>query len=293
MAHLLGIDGGGSRCRAALADADGRVLGTAEAGAANVWTDAEGARYSILEATGGALAAAGLAEAPGDLVAVLGLAGANLPEAAARIAGLLPFARMRIETDALIALRGALGTRDGLAAMLGTGSVFGWQRGGRIGIVGGWGFQLGDQGSGARLGKALLERALLAHDGLVPGSALLAALVDEAGGAAALVVSMRGAAPGRFAALVPRLVAAEAAGDAGAAAVLGAATAEVSAILAALDPGGRLPVCFTGGLGAIYAGRLAEELGARRIAAEGSPLDGALALARMLAAAPGEPGAAL
>ena len=167
-----------------------------------------------------------------------GLAGANLPEAAARIAALLPFGRMRIETDALIALRGALGPRDGLAAMLGTGSVFGRQRAGRIDIVGGWGFQLGDQGSGARLGQALLERALLAHDGLAEGSALLSEVIAEAGGPAALVIAMRDASPGRFAEYVPRLVAAAGGGDPGAAALLDAAAADVAGFLDGPRPRG-------------------------------------------------------
>ncbi len=191
---------------------------------------------------------------------------------------------MRIETDALIALRGALGPRDGLAAMLGTGSVFGRQRAGRIDIVGGWGFQLGDQGSGARLGQALLERALLAHDGLAEGSALLSEVIAEAGGPAALVIAMRDASPGRFAEYVPRLVAAAAGGDPGAAALLDAAAADVAGFLDALDPAGSLPVCFVGGLGATYAERLAPRLGARIIPVAGSPLDGAVALARELAA---------
>lgn len=284
MPHLLGIDGGGTRCRAAVADGAGAVLGEAVAGPANVWTDAEAARDSILDATRSALAQAGLATEPRDLVAVLGLAGANLPAAAARIAGLLPFARMRIETDALIALRGALGPGDGLAAMLGTGSVFGRQRAGRIDIVGGWGFQLGDQGSGARLGKALLERALLAHDGLAPPSPLLAEVISEAGGPAELVIAMRDAGPARFAEYVPRLVAAAEGGDAGAGAILDAASRDVAGFLAALDPEGRLPVCFVGGLGETYAARLAPGLGPRLVAVAGTPLDGALALARDLAA---------
>ena len=98
---------------------------------------------------------------------MLGLAGANMAGAGARLAGRLPFAAVRIETDALVALKGALGAEDGIAATLGTGSVFGVQRGGAARILGGWGFLLGDQGSGARIGRALFEAALLAHDGLV------------------------------------------------------------------------------------------------------------------------------
>ena len=47
---VLGIDGGGTSCRAALATADGRVIGRAKSGAANIRTDLTGARQNIVEA---------------------------------------------------------------------------------------------------------------------------------------------------------------------------------------------------------------------------------------------------
>ena len=41
---VLGIDGGGTSCRAALATTDGRILGRAKVGPANIRTDLNGAR---------------------------------------------------------------------------------------------------------------------------------------------------------------------------------------------------------------------------------------------------------
>src|SRR5690242_9551132 len=74
--YTLGIDGGGTRCRARLRDASGRLAGEAEGGLANVYQDFEGALRSIVETAREACAAAGLA---GDLLARcragLGLAG--------------------------------------------------------------------------------------------------------------------------------------------------------------------------------------------------------------------------
>ena len=165
----LGVDGGGSGCRAAVADAGGRILGRGDGGPANVWSDPEGARASILAAAGAALAAAGGGRLA-DLRAVLGVAGANVPEAAARLAADLPFAAARIESDAFVSLKGALGDDDGVVAAIGTGSVYGVQRGGGVRMIGGWGFLLGDQGSGAGSAGSLLEAALLAHDGLAAPS---------------------------------------------------------------------------------------------------------------------------
>jgi glucosamine kinase len=274
----LGIDGGGTGCRAAVADAD-RVLGRGEAAAANIWSDPAGARANIVAAAEAALAAAG-GGALGGLHAVLGLAGANVPEAVTRL-GPLPFARVRIESDALIALKGALGDADGVTAALGTGSVFGVQRGGRARMIGGWGFLLGDQGSGARMGRALLEAALLAHDGVAAGTPILAEVLAELGGPAAIVAFGQSARPADFARYAPRILAAEAAGDPAAAAIVREAEASVMGAIGRLMADGPLPVCFMGGLGAVFAERLAGRLPGLR-APRGSGLDGALMLARGL-----------
>jgi glucosamine kinase len=283
MTLYLGVDGGGSGCRAAVADAAGHVLGRGEAAAANIWTDPEGARGNILAAAQAALDAAGRGSLA-ELHAVLGLAGANVPAARARLAELLPFARARIESDALVALKGALGDEDGITAALGTGSIFGVQRGGAVRMVGGWGFLLGDQGSGARMGRALCEAALLAHDGLRPTSALLEATIAEAGGPAALVAWGQGARPADFARAAPRILAAAAAGDAGAATVVAEAEAAVAqAIDRLIADGGPVPICFLGGLGRVFAERLAGRYAGLVRAPRGTGLDGALLLARALA----------
>jgi len=65
-----------------------------------------------------------------------------------RLRAALPFARIRIETDAVAAAKGALRDEDGIVAALGTGSVFAAQRGGEVRQIGGWGLVLGDEGSG-------------------------------------------------------------------------------------------------------------------------------------------------
>jgi glucosamine kinase len=279
MTLYLGIDGGGTGCRAAVARADGVVLGQGAAASANVFTDPEGARRNVVAAAEAALAAAGGGRL-GDLVAVLGLAGANVPERAERLAVGLPFARARVVSDALISARGALGAADGVTAALGTGSVFAAQRGGTVRVLGGWGFLLGDHGSGARLGRSLLEAALSAHDGLAAQTPLLAAVVAEAGGPEALVAWAQGARPVDFARYAPRLIAAEAEGDPAAGAILAAATAEVAAAIDHLLAPGPVAVCFLGGLGPVYAARLGPRYGALVRAARGTALDGALALAR-------------
>jgi glucosamine kinase len=277
MTLYLGIDGGGTGCRAAVADGEGRILGRGEGGSANIWSDPEGALRNILAAARVAADEAGADLA--TLHAVLGLAGANVAATVENLAPRLPFARTRIESDAVIALRGALGPEDGITAAIGTGSVFGVQRAGTIRMIGGWGFLLGDQGSGAQIGRALLERALLAHDGLAPASPLLTAVLAESGGPAGLVAWSRSAVPADYARFVPRIL--DAAGtDSGAAAVLAEADAAIAGAIDRLMADGPLPLCFLGGLGRAFAARLAPRYPGLIRAPRGTGLDGALALAR-------------
>ena len=278
MTLYLGVDGGGTGCRAAVADAAGVVLGHGSAGPANIASDPEGARQNILAATDQALAQAVGTRAAAEvshLIAGLGLAGANAAGAAGRLRLALPFARIRVETDAIAAVKGALRHKDGIVAALGTGSVFASQRGGVIRQIGGWGLVLGDEGSGAALGRSILTRALRAVDGFVPMTPVLSALVAEYGSPEGIVSFAQTARPADFAALAPRVVGAD---DPAAVAVMIRALGDVAAAIDHLQSGDVLPVVFLGGLGASYADRLA---GRWPVCPPfGTALDGALMLAR-------------
>ena len=85
------------------------------------------------------------------------------------------------------------------------------------------------------------------------------------------------ARPADFARFAPRLLDSD---DAAAVEIVGAEVAAVAEILRALQADA-LPVTFIGGLGPFYAGRLAGQFAVR--VAQGSALDGALALAEALA----------
>ena len=275
MPLFLGIDGGGTGCRAAVADASGRILGTGEAGPANLTSDPEGTRANILAATRVALSvavgeAAVEAELP-RLVAGLGLAGANTTGAVLD----LPFARVRLETDAITAVKGALWGGDGIVAAIGTGSVFACQRDGVIRQVGGWGLVLGDEGSGGFIGRALLARALRAVDGFVPMTPLLAEVIADHRDPVGIVGFAREARPVEFAVLARRALGSS---DHAAVAILDQAVADVVAAVDHLQTEGLVPVVFLGGLGPVYARALAGRWDIREPL--GTALDGALILAR-------------
>lgn len=277
MAVFLGIDGGGTGCRAALADAQGAILGRGSGGPANINTDVEGAAVSIMQATGQALRDSGVD--PREVIAVLGLAGGTMQGAVRRLGELLPFARTRIVNDGITTARGALGPGDGILAAIGTGSVFAMQRAGQIRQVGGRGFLMGDEGSGAVMGRRLLAEAMRAEDGFLPMTPLLREVLDSHGGIEGIIEFGNRASPGDFGALAPRIVASD---DPAAIRIFTEAVAQIRDSLTILQAGDSLPVVFVGGLGPFYAARL-ESLWPIQ-AALGNSVDGALAMARQMEA---------
>ncbi len=257
--YILGIDGGGTSCRAALATPDGIIIGRATSGSANIRTDLSGARDAILEATRGAFAAAQVDAGDASAVsAVLGLAGANVGTYARQLAAMLPFANCRIETDALIALEGAVGPGDGAMAILGTGTVYLARRDGALHSVGGWGFLVGDQGSGSRIGRDLLEESLLAFDGVVSPTpltqALLAIYRNDPGD---VVEFTKTARPGDFGGFAPLVFEHAERGDTTALRILERSRNAIEASLDALPLAPGAPLCLLGGLAPAMQSRLA------------------------------------
>lgn len=206
-AYFLGIDGGGTRCRAALSDESGQLIGRAIAGPANILTDPEGTLKNIIEAAAAAFEDARVAKDFQDLSVVLGLAGTNVGTAVDYLQENLPFSQFEIVHDGVIALEGAIGPEDGAIGILGTGSAFVVRKDGAIQSLGGWGFKAGDFGSGARLGQALVQEALLAADGIKPQTPLLNALLERYSNKPEELANFAAEArPGDFGSLVGLLV---------------------------------------------------------------------------------------
>lgn len=165
---FLGVDGGGTSCRARLVNAQGELLAEAKSGPANVYQNSIGSLASIMDATHQCLSQAGLSQ--DDLSRIhagMGLAGAEITVAHDFLNQWQhPFASLVFQNDAHTACLGAHQGHNGAMLIVGTG-IKGWLiRDRHIWSCTGWGFPLADQGSGAWLGLRMLQETLDACDGL-------------------------------------------------------------------------------------------------------------------------------
>lgn len=286
---IIGVDGGGTSCRARIWFPSGAGQRDEIGGPANV-SDFDGAMGRIGATLDALLAGAG--RGPRDLSGIsihLGLAGVTGPAMADRVRAALladrAFGRVSVSGDNVTTILGALGGVDGAVAAIGTGSFVGRSAAGRVNSLGGRGFLLGDQASGGWLGKRLLQELMLAADGLRAHSDLTRAVLARHGDDVAQVIAFALAArPADFAALAPEVVAAATAGDPVAGALMGEGADYITAALAALGWRAGETLCLTGGIGPLYRPYLPAPAQAALTGAHGSALDGAMMLARTGAA---------
>ncbi|MFK3864480.1 N-acetylglucosamine kinase [Pseudoalteromonas rhizosphaerae] len=166
----IGIDGGGTKCRATIYSVQNGVLGTGLGGPANPLHGLERTLESIMVSTQLAMRDAGLPlESIHQVYAGLGLAGVNLPNLYEKITEWEhPFKQMFLTTDLHTACIGAHEGGDGAVIITGTGSCgFSYVKGLSVNY-GGHGFALGDKGSGAWMGLEAIKAVLMELDGLGP-----------------------------------------------------------------------------------------------------------------------------
>lgn len=280
---MIGVDGGGSRCRARLSDIDGRDLGEGSAGPANTRLGLESTFAAIGAACEQALRQAGLpASELSRLHAGLGLAGLNLTAERTRLKAYPhPFASMVAASDGYVACLGAHGGADGGVVILGTGSCGCVVRGGRCCHVGGWGFRLGDQGGGAQLGLQALRQALLAHENQRPQTLFGRHLLSRFGDNPEHVLQWADTAtPGDYAALAPAVFRYAEQGDPLARELVAAAATGAARLIAAVRGHGAPRIALLGGLAAPLLPYLSEAVRTVLTEPVGDALSGALLMIR-------------
>jgi glucosamine kinase len=246
---VLGLDIGGSSSRARLS-AGGHIVAEAAGRGANVAVIAP----RLVEARVTALI--GELGSPQPVACCAGVAGAEVPEGRQRMErllhDLLPGARVQVVHDTRLILAAA-GLETGIVLIAGTGSVaYGRDSQGRELRVGGWGWMLGDEGSGVWIVREAAREVLRRRDAGEPLGVLGEAMLQAARAqdVAALSGKLHGLRePGRWAALA-RAVFASAARDGAAGDVIERAAAGLYALVEQVQ--GRLavqgPVVMAGGL---------------------------------------------
>lgn len=165
--HVLGIDVGGTKTICLLGDDEGRIVASARGPGANLQAvgelELEKVLYTVMEET---VAHRGVVPS----AICLGIAGVDRPEDTTVVLSVMSRigykARLLVVNDALIALRAGIGDRAGVVIVAGTGSIaYGVDRHGDAARSGGWGYVLGDEGSGYWMGRLALRAIVRQADG--------------------------------------------------------------------------------------------------------------------------------
>ncbi len=279
---FIGVDGGGSHCRARLRDASGQLLGEGAAGAGNARLRQD-AFVEVMAACHQALAAAGLGE--GDFARVhagLGLAGTQQDaDLNAVYEWPHPFASLVADTDAYAAWLGAFGGRDGAILILGTGAAGTAVVEGKRMSVGGWGADIADDGSGMAIGRTALRRAIWALEGMTPMTPLAEDILSVfASDPQKMVIWAGTATPGDFGSFAPRVFTHAEERDPMAVAILLEAAADASRLINRLLDMGAPAVAMIGGIFPHILPWLQPVLLPHLVEPEADAVDGAILMAK-------------
>jgi glucosamine kinase len=284
----IGVDGGGTNCRARIEDAKGRVLGEGVAGPAATRIGAERSMQAVRTASMAAAIDAGLLPAAlANTSAGVGLAGIERKGAREALLSLPhPFRNIVYATDAKVACLGAHSGHDGGVVVLGTGSIGFARVKGRELRIGGYGFPISDEGSGAYLGLQAVRLALRAYDGRANPSPFLRDVMGRLGpDAVTLVAWAEQATATEYASLAPVALSYAEAGDPFAEEIVTQGARHVDALIRSLVEFGALRISLLGGLASRLLRWLSPDIQQFLSPPQGDAVVGALILARRAGAA--------
>jgi N-acetylglucosamine kinase len=256
---VLGVDGGGSKTHCVALDSSGRLLARGIGGPSNpLAVGFEAASMAILDAIGEASMRCRVERFDAACVAVAGVerpvSRGMLEE---RLRAALPAAQVFVVPDAMAALYGATLGEPGVVVIAGTGSIaYGWRDIGEVARAGGWGWKIGDEGSGYEIGRKALNAAARAHDGRGPKTLLLPLILEAFNLKDPMelidLIYLEGLKPHRVATLTPLVVEAAEKDDQVARRILREAGAELAraavAVVRRLGLEGFFTVSYTGGV---------------------------------------------
>ncbi|MBV6522991.1 MAG: N-acetylmuramic acid/N-acetylglucosamine kinase [Gemmatimonadaceae bacterium] len=258
---LVGVDGGGTHTRAMVTDEAGVQLASSD-GIGSAIRPGEVTRSAdIVASTIEAAIRESAVEDPQVRIACVGVAGAGREEERHALHEALVSRgiadEVHVVTDAEIALEDAFGDGPGVLLIAGTGSIcYGRGPAGAVARCGGWGPIIGDEGSGAWLGRRVLGVVAAAADGREPDTALTAAILATTGvpSVDALVPWASHATVAQLASLAPVIMETAKAGDLRANAIVTLGVEELALHVRTLarqlfvDERATVPLALSGGL---------------------------------------------
>lgn len=279
---FLGVDGGGTGCRARIESEAGETLGQGLAGPATTRLGIDKAWGSVMQAATAALDEAGLDPRARRIHAGVGLAGLGRIGAQEALEKQVhSFASIAFISDGLAACLGAHSGADGAIVIAGTGSIGIGRVGDKELRVGGYGFPISDEGSGADLGLHAMRFALRAFDGRIERTPLLAEVLHRFKDDPALAVAwMDKASATDYATFAPMVMRHADQGDPAGRRIVQQAAEQIDALVRALFDQGAPKVALLGGLSSAIEPWLSPDVRRRLKPADGDAVSGALILAR-------------
>ncbi|GAC35063.1 BadF/BadG/BcrA/BcrD ATPase family protein [Paraglaciecola polaris] len=279
--YYLGIDGGGTQCRAAIYSSDSILLGSGIGGPANPVNGLSLAQDAILQAATQALDDAKLKHvALSQLNVGAGIAGLHLPSM--QLAMELwqhPFKSFYCTTDLHAAVTGMHQGKDGGVIILGTGfSALGMVNGVQHSI-GGYGFPINAEGSGSWLGLQAVKAALLAYDDIGPATSMLKAMTQQED-ILSLATRLNQGSSTEFATFAPLVFEHAAQGDLLAKAIVEQATEFLQRVIRKLNAMGVSDIVLVGSVAHRLQSRLKENFSHSIVAGKASAEFGAMLLAK-------------
>lgn len=281
--YFLGIDAGGTKTRARLTDASGKIIGEGESGAGNIRFGIPKVYASLSGAYGEAIAQAGLSESHISTIrAGFGIAGIGRLGATEQLLAMpFPFQKVFIENDAKIANIGAHGGEDGGIVIIGTGSIGIANVNSKDIRVGGYGFPISDEGSGAYIGLQAIRITLRASDGRLEHSDLTRKVLKKFGGDTQAIVSwMDSATATEYATMAPDVVNAAEAGDYHGRLITSHSAWHIEIMVRGLFGMDVPRVALLGGLAQRMEPWMSPDIRLKLVKPKGDALDGALRLAQ-------------
>jgi glucosamine kinase len=258
---VVGVDGGGTKTRALVADERGNRLSEAIGPGSTVRAhEVERSAGIIADVVREAMESAGAGQQRAKVLCV-GVAGAGRENERLALIDALSAQQIAeeviVQTDLAIALDDAFGDGPGVLLIAGTGSsAFARGPTGTTARCGGWGAVIGDEGGGAWMGRRALSVVAAASDGREPETALTGAVLTatESEETSDLIRWAATSTPATLATLAPVVMQVADAGDLRANAIVSMAVEELALHVRALarqlfaDERASVPVAFTGGL---------------------------------------------